>query len=86
MAGTRTGGMTARDKMLARDPDYYKKLGKRGGSKKGVVKGFAYMRENGEWDKISKAGRLGGLVSRKGKKLTPEERAEILKEVIDEQI
>lgn len=31
MAGTRQGGLQVRDKVLKRDPDYYKKLGALGG-------------------------------------------------------
>lgn len=40
MAGTKAGGMKARDKNLAKDPDFYRNIGRRGGSAK-VPKGFA---------------------------------------------
>lgn len=33
MAGTKSGGLKARDKNLARDPDWYKKIGQAGGAK-----------------------------------------------------
>ena len=39
MANTKEGGIKARDKMLARDPDYYKKIGTIGG-RACVSKGF----------------------------------------------
>lgn len=40
MAGTREGGLKARDKLLAKNPDHYKEITARGGRKK-VAKGFA---------------------------------------------
>ena len=48
-------GKQARDKLLARDPNYYKKLGAKGG-KASKTGGFAANREL-----ASKAGRIGGL-------------------------
>jgi uncharacterized protein len=42
MTGNRISGLKSRDKLLAKDPDHYKKLGKKGGgtpTKK--LKGFA---------------------------------------------
>ena len=33
MAGTKAGGLKAREKNLARDPDHYKKMGALGGKK-----------------------------------------------------
>jgi len=36
-------GIKTRDKLLSRDPDYYKKIGKLGGSVTGKVCGFASM-------------------------------------------
>lgn len=40
MAGTRIGGLKAREKNLAKDPDFYKKIGQRGGKAKSPYKGF----------------------------------------------
>lgn len=61
MAGTIEGGMKARDKNLANDPDFYKKIGAIGG-RNGHTGGFAANREL-----ASKAGKLGGTRSRRGK-------------------
>ena len=44
MANNREGGAKTRDKLLARDPDYYKKIGAMGG-KNGHTGGFAANRE-----------------------------------------
>lgn len=63
MAGTHTGGIKARNKNLASDPDFYKKIGSQGGRKgagDGVIKGFAANLEL-----ASRAGRIGGLKSRR---------------------
>jgi len=59
MSGTKIGGQRARDKNLAKDPDFYKKIGQRGGqlSRTG---GFYANREL-----ASTAGRIGGLKSRR---------------------
>lgn len=40
MAGTKAGGAKAAAKNLAKDPDFYKKIGSRGGSN-GTTGGFA---------------------------------------------
>lgn len=61
MAGTIEGGMKARDKNLANDPDFYKKIGAIGG-RNGHTGGFAANREL-----ASRAGKLGGTRSRRGK-------------------
>lgn len=42
MAGTKEGGKKASEKNLQRDPDYYKKIGAKGG-KNGHTGGFAYL-------------------------------------------
>lgn len=55
MANTKEGGIKTRDKILARDPDHYKKIGAIGG-KNGHTGGFA---ANPELAKI--AGTKGGL-------------------------
>ncbi len=60
MAGTRIGGLKARDKNLASDPNFYKKIGKVGGAK-GRTGGFYVNREL-----ASTAGRKGGLISKRG--------------------
>lgn len=62
MAGTVEGGKRAAKANLARDPDFYKKIGALGG-KKGTTGGFAANREL-----ASRAGRKGGLISRRTKK------------------
>lgn len=61
MANNREGGAKTRDKLLARDPDYYKKIGAIGG-KNGHTGGFA---ANPELAKI--AGAKGGKKSKRGK-------------------
>lgn len=55
MAGNHTGGLRARDANLARDPDYYRKIGAIGGRAL-VPKGFASDR-----GRAMEAGRKGGL-------------------------
>lgn len=55
MAGTKFGGVKARDKMLANDPDFYRKIGAIGGRAL-VPKGFASDR-----GRAMEAGRKGGL-------------------------
>lgn len=60
MAGTVSGGKKAAAKNLAKDPDYYKKIGSVGG-KKGTTGGFYANRE------LAKvAGAKGGAISRRG--------------------
>lgn len=59
MSGNRIGGLKARDKNLAKDPDYYSKIGSRGGSKR-LPKGFALM----PFEKVQAAGKKGGEASR----------------------
>lgn len=59
MSGTRTGGLKARDKHLANDPDFYRKIGAKGG-RNGNTGGFA---ANPELARI--AGRKGGKARRK---------------------
>lgn len=61
MAGTITGGRKARDKNLARDPEFYSKIGKIGGQN-GTTGGFAANRELARI-----AGAKGGRVSRRRK-------------------
>lgn len=53
MAGTRAGGLKARDKNLAKDPKFYSNIGRKGGLVQ-VPKGFAIS------GKAVEAGSLGG--------------------------
>ncbi len=64
MAGTKAGGKLAAQKNLARDPDFYAKIGRKGGQN-GKTGGFA---ANPELARI--AGRKGGLISRRRKVAT----------------
>lgn len=60
MAGTKIGGQRARDKNLKKDPDFYKKLGKIGGSRpKTKPFGFRYMALNNP-DRHKKVSAQGG--------------------------
>lgn len=68
MSGNTIGGQKARDKFLARDPDYYSKLGAKGG-KVGVKE---YLSENREH--AATIGRKGGQLSKKGYKYLGETR------------
>ena len=61
MAGNREGGLKAAVKNKARDPDFYAKIGRKGG-KAGHTGGFAANREL-----ASIAGRKGGKISKRGK-------------------
>ncbi len=63
MAGNASGGKKAAQKNLARDPDFYKKIGAKGG-KNGHEGGFYYSMVNGLTTHIE-AGRKGGLKSRR---------------------
>lgn len=60
MTGTRKGGLKAAAKNLERDPDFYKKIGSKGG-KNGHTGGFA---ANPELARL--AGSKGGKRSRRG--------------------
>ncbi len=62
MAGSRTGGLrAARTNVEKHGADFYARIGRMGG-KKGTTGGFYANRELAR-----KAGRLGGLKSRRGK-------------------
>lgn len=67
MSGTKAGGEKARATILARDPDFYKKIGAVGG-KKGTTGGFA---ANPALAAI--AGKKGGSLSRRRRKDETEE-------------
>ena len=60
MAGTKQGGVKNKAKLLALDPDYFRKLGSRGG-KVGGSKGFALM----DKDRLRQLGHIGGSKSRR---------------------
>lgn len=61
MAGTKAGGAKAAKAILKRDPDFYRKIGHKGGQN-GHTGGFA---ANPELARI--AGAKGGRISRRGK-------------------
>jgi len=61
MAGTKIGGAKAAAKNLAKDPDFYKKIGARGGAN-GHTGGFA---ANPDLARV--AGAKGGRISRRRK-------------------
>lgn len=63
MAGNRIGGIKARDANLKKDPDFYKKIGQRGGSVS-TGGGFGYGEIGREKARV--AGSLGGRKSRRG--------------------
>ena len=60
MAGIKAGGLKAAAKNLARDPDFYAKIGKIGG-RNGTTGGFAANRELARI-----AGQKGGRKSKRG--------------------
>jgi len=64
MAGTKTGGQKAAAKNLAKDPNFYAKIGAKGG-KNGRTGGFA---ANPDLARI--AGAKGGRISRRKKAVT----------------
>lgn len=74
MAGTVIGGKKAAAKNLARDPNFYRKIGRMGGSVKGTQGGFASDNPcecdtlKFAHDKRQCAGFKGGTISRRGKK------------------
>lgn len=69
MSGTTKGGKKARDKNLARDPDFYVKIGTVGG-KNGHTGGFAFAgvcncaEIEGQHKKAQCAGSRGGRVTK----------------------
>lgn len=66
MAGTKAGGLKAKAKNLAKDPNFYAKIGAKGGQSSNTG-GFA---ANPELARI--AGAKGGRISRRGKKVATE--------------
>ena len=70
MGGTVSGGIKARDKNLARDPDWYKKIGAKGG-KNGTTGGFACQLQGKDGltgkERARYVGQKGGRISRRTK-------------------
>jgi general stress protein YciG len=63
------GGHAAKEVLLARDPDWYRNIGRLGGAAKNKTpKGFAAMPR----ERVQAAGRKGGSVSRRGPKNAPD--------------
>lgn len=62
MAGNRIGGLKAAQKNLNNNPNFYKEIGKKGGSVTGVKKGFA---ANPQLARL--AGSIGGTRSKRSK-------------------
>jgi general stress protein YciG len=60
MAGTLAGGKKAAAANLARDPDFYKKIGGKGGATKNPLKGFG-----GNKERARTAGAKGGKISKR---------------------
>ena len=67
MAGTKAGGQKAAAKNLAKNPNFYAEIGRKGGSVVGTKGGFA---ANPELARI--AGAKGGRISRRGKAVKKE--------------
>jgi general stress protein YciG len=65
MSGTKAGGQKAAQKNIANDPNFYAKIGAKGG-RNGNTGGFA---ANHELARL--AGAKGGRKSRRGKKIVP---------------
>lgn len=61
MAGTKAGGIKARESNLRKNPNHYIEVGRKGGQQRSPDKGFGSM----DRDKVSKAGRKGGSISRR---------------------
>lgn len=63
MAGTKEGGKKAsRTNIKLHGKDFYRNIGRMGGSVSGIAKGFALDPE-----RAKNAGRKGGAISRRGK-------------------
>ena len=61
ISGNALGGQKAREANLKKDPDFYKKLGRKGGKKTGVMKGFAANPEL-----AARVGQKAGKISKRG--------------------
>ena len=80
MAGTKAGGLKAAKKNLARDPNFYAKIGRKGG-KNGKTGGFA---ANPALARI--AGAKGGKISRRKKKPAVDSVAASTSQLADEDL
>lgn len=60
MAGTVEGGKKAAAKNLANDPDFYRRIGRKGGSRSTPTGGFG-----ADPDRARRAGAKGGRISRR---------------------
>lgn len=73
MAGTKEGGRKAAIKNMAQDPDFYKRIGKRGG-RRGRTGGFASAKRGEDGltgsERARIVGAIGGRISRR-KKVQP---------------
>lgn len=71
MSGTREGGLKARATNLARDPEFYKRIGRKGGQN-GHDGGFASKKVGADGltglQRASVAGIKGGRISKRGRK------------------
>jgi hypothetical protein len=65
MSGTKAGGIKARDKNIANNPNFYREIGRIGGQN-GHTGGFASNPELAR-----RAGAKGGRISRRGKSTKP---------------
>lgn len=72
MAGSRDGGKKAAAKNLAKNPNFYRDIGRKGGSVKGTTGGFASnsVDDNGLTgrQRAKIAGAKGGRISRRSAK------------------
>jgi hypothetical protein len=69
MPGTKTGGSNARQTMIEKyGADYYARIGSLGGKRSTKPKGFAWMKANGQLEKVRQAGIKGGANSKRGSK------------------
>ena len=70
MAGTKAGALKTKAKNLAKDPDYYKNIGRKGG-KASITGGFASQAIGSDGltglERARIAGAKGGFISRRGK-------------------
>jgi len=57
MSGTTNGGKLSAEKLTKKDPNYYSKIGKRGGSVSGIKKGFALMDKDKQREASSRGGK-----------------------------
>lgn len=72
MPGTREGAAKAQKTLKERYPNFYQDIGRKGGSKLGVKKGFAL-----DTERAREAGRKGGMNGR-GSKKGPRKKVEVV--------